>query len=103
MKRRTFCVSAAAALGAAAFPFGRAFAAVSAVTADIPAVTGDGRKFLLRAADVEDLRAGLRGPLLLRGADGYDGARRIFNGMFDKHPALIARCAGAADVARAVS
>ena len=103
MKRRTFCASAAAAVGAAAFPFGRAFTAVSAVTADIAAVTGDGRKILLRAADVEDFRAGLRGQLLLRDAAGYDDARKIFNGMFDRHPALIARCAGAADVVRSVN
>src|SRR6188472_2738445 len=102
MKRRTFCVSAAAALGAAAFPFGRAFTAVSEVTADVAAVSGDGRKILLRAADVDDFRAGLRGDLLLREAAGYDDARKIFNGMFDRHPALIARCAGAADVIRAV-
>ena len=103
MKRRTFCASAAAVVGAAAFPFGRAFTAVSAVTADIAAVTGDGRKILLRAADAEDFRAGLRGQLLLRDAAGYDDARKIFNGMFDRRPALIARCAGAADVVRAVN
>jgi FAD/FMN-containing dehydrogenase len=102
MKRRAFCISAAAALGAAAFPFGRAFTAVSAVTADIAAVTGDGRKFVLRAADVEDFRAGLRGQLYLSDSAGYDDARKIFNAMFDKRPALIARCAGAADVVRAV-
>jgi FAD/FMN-containing dehydrogenase len=102
MKRRAFCISAAGAVGAAAFPFGRAFTAVSAVTADIPAVTGDGKKFVLRAADVEDFRAGLRGQLYLADSAGYDDARRIFNGMFDKRPALIARCAGAADVVRAV-
>src|SRR5262245_55654029 len=103
MKRRAFCVSAAAALGAAAFPFGRAFTAVSAVTPDVAAVTGDGRKILLSAADVEDFRAGLRGQLFLRETAGYDDARKIFNGMFDRHPALIARCAGAADVVRAVN
>ncbi|HEX6216596.1 MAG TPA: FAD-binding oxidoreductase [Vicinamibacterales bacterium] len=102
MKRRTFCASAAAAMGAAAFPSGRIFAAVSAVTADVAAVTGDGRKILLRAADVEDFRAGLRGQLLLPGAAGYEDARKIFNGMFDRRPALIARCLGAADVVRAV-
>jgi hypothetical protein len=102
MKRRAFCVTAAAALGAAAFPFGRAFTVVSSVTADVAAVTGGGRKILLRAADVEDFRAGLRGQLLLRDSVGYDDARKIFNGMFDRHPALIARCAGAADVIRAV-
>ncbi|PZN34095.1 MAG: FAD-linked oxidase, partial [Proteobacteria bacterium] len=58
---------------------------------------------MLRARDVEDFRAGLRGPLLLAGQDGYDEARRTWNGSFDRKPALIARCAGAADVMRAVS
>src|SRR5262245_44369594 len=102
MKRRTFCVSAAAALGATAFPYGRVFSAVSAVTADIEAVTGDARKILLPGSEVEDFRAGLRGQLLLPGAAGYDDARKIFNGMFDRRPALIARCLGAADVVRSV-
>ena len=103
MKRRAFCVSAAAAVGGAALPFGRVFAAVSSVTADVTAVTGDGRKILLRASDVEDFRAGMRGKLLLPSAPGYDDARKIFNGMFDRRPALIARCMGAADVIRAVN
>jgi FAD/FMN-containing dehydrogenase len=40
---------------------------------------------------------------LLQAADaGYDEARRVHNGLIDKHPAIIARCAGAADVADAV-
>ncbi|MGH8130872.1 MAG: hypothetical protein ACRES3_08475, partial [Steroidobacteraceae bacterium] len=82
MRRRTFCASAAAALGAAAFPYGRAFSAVSAVTADVEAVTGDGRPVVLSQSDVEDFRAGLRGQLLLSGVAGYDDARKIFNGMF---------------------
>jgi len=102
MKRRAFCVSAAAAIGAAAFPFGRAFAAASAVTADVTAVTGAGKKILLRATDVEDFRAGLRGQLLMPDVVGYDEARKIFNGMFDRRPAMIARCLGAADIVRAV-
>jgi hypothetical protein len=76
--------------------------AFATVTADVTAVTGDGRKILLRAADVEDFRAGLRGQLLMPGAAGYEDARKIFNGMFDRRPALIARCLGAADVSRAV-
>jgi hypothetical protein len=33
---------------------------------------------------------------------GYDDARTIWNAMIDKHPAVIARCAGAADVRYAV-
>jgi hypothetical protein len=49
MKRRTFSDSAAATVGAAAFAFGRAFTAVSAVTANVMAVTGDDREILLNA------------------------------------------------------
>jgi len=47
-------------------------------------------------------KAGLRGRLLRHGDDAYDDARRLWNGMFDRRPALIARCAGAADVVKAV-
>jgi FAD/FMN-containing dehydrogenase len=40
---------------------------------------------------------------LVRPADeGYDDFRRVHNGLVDKHPALIARCAGVADVVDAV-
>jgi FAD/FMN-containing dehydrogenase len=53
--------------------------------------------------DVDGFKAGLRGSLLRPGDDGYDEARRLWNGMFDRRPALIARCAGAADVVSAVN
>jgi FAD/FMN-containing dehydrogenase len=53
-------------------------------------------------ATVLDFRGRLRGELLWPGDDGYDAARRIHNGMIDRRPALIARCAGAADVAAGV-
>ena len=51
----------------------------------------------------DEFKAGLRGQLLSPGDEGYDRARKLWNGMFDRRPALIARCAGAADVIRAVS
>ncbi|MFT7533002.1 MAG: FAD/FMN-containing dehydrogenase, partial [Gammaproteobacteria bacterium] len=38
------------------------------------------------------------GSLLLPGDDGYETVRRVHNGMIDRHPALIARCLGNADV-----
>jgi len=57
----------------------------------------------LTRADIKDFRAGLQGQLLLAQDDGYDQARRVWNGAFDRHPALIARCASTRDVARAVS
>jgi FAD/FMN-containing dehydrogenase len=59
------------------------------------------------AAEIDEaiaaLRASLRGGLLQPGDDGYDAARLIWNGMFDKRPALIACCSGPADVIDAVN
>jgi hypothetical protein len=54
------------------------------------------------AGDVEELRRGFRGALLRPGEEGYDEARRVWNGAIDRRPALIARCAGGDDVALAV-
>src|SRR5687767_11246259 len=53
--------------------------------------------------DVNEFRAGLLGALLAAGADGYDAARRVWNGSIDRKPALIARCTGTADVIHAVN
>jgi FAD/FMN-containing dehydrogenase len=47
---------------------------------------------------VEQFHRRLRGRLLRPGDDGYDGARKVYNAMVDKRPALIARCTDAADV-----
>ena len=102
IKRRHFLRNTLAALPAAALP-GRLFAAVDAAAAsDVEAVTGEGKQILLKAADVRDLAASMRGELLLRDSAGYDGARHVWNGAFDRHPALIARCTGPADVMQAV-
>jgi FAD/FMN-containing dehydrogenase len=101
--RRQFLRHSLLALPAAAFPFGSLFAGADASIAnDVEAVTGDGKQVLLKAADVRDFAAGLRGELLVRDSAGYDSARRVWNGAFDRHPAMIARCTGAADVMRAV-
>ena len=45
----------------------------------------------------------LDGRLLGPGAPGYDGARRVFNAMIDRHPALIVCCRSAEDVVRGVT
>lgn len=51
---------------------------------------------------VDTLAARIRGQMLRPGEDGYDAARQVWNAMVDKHPALIVRCAGVADVIAAV-
>jgi hypothetical protein len=103
LKRRQFVRSALAAIPAAALPFGKLFAATeSGAIDDVEAVTGEGKQIILKGADVKELAARLRGELLLRNSAGYDTARRAWNGAFDRHPALIARCSGPADVMEAV-
>jgi FAD/FMN-containing dehydrogenase len=52
---------------------------------------------------VQTFDAGLRGVLIRPGDPRYDEARRIWNGMIDRRPALIVRCAGTADVVDAVN
>jgi FAD/FMN-containing dehydrogenase len=54
-------------------------------------------------AAVEPLEEVLSGPVLAPGDPGYDEARRIHNGLIDRHPAVIARCMHTADVADAVN
>jgi FAD/FMN-containing dehydrogenase len=45
---------------------------------------------------------GYSGTAMYPGDDGYDDARKVFNGMIDRHPAVIARCSSAAEVAEAI-
>ena len=45
----------------------------------------------------------LRGALIGRSHPGYDEARKLYNGMIDKRPLLIARCTDVADVIAAVN
>jgi FAD binding domain/Berberine and berberine like len=54
------------------------------------------------SSSLGNLRTRFRGALLQPGEEGYDEARRIWNGAIDRRPALIARCAGADDVVTAV-
>jgi FAD/FMN-containing dehydrogenase len=51
---------------------------------------------------METLRANFLGELLTSQDDGYEEARKIWNGNIDRRPALIARCTGVADVMAAV-
>ena len=53
--------------------------------------------------EADAFRAGVRGEVVLPTDGGYDEARTVWNATIDKHPALIVRCAGAADVISAVA
>src|SRR6185312_4741826 len=51
---------------------------------------------------LEAFAGSVSGSVLLPHDDGYEEARRIQNGLIDRRPAVIVRCAGATDVAEAV-
>ena len=70
--------------------------------AELRVTMNTGAETMLGEGVVDALRASLRGPLLRAGDAGYDEARTIWNALIDHRPALIARCAGAADVIAAV-
>lgn len=107
MKRRSFLGSALAATATLSLPYPLAAAVRPAARRrvrgqELEAVTGDGREVVLSASSLDDLRAKLRGRVLLAGDDGYDDARRILNPSFDMHPALIVQVSGPADIATSI-
>jgi FAD/FMN-containing dehydrogenase len=71
--------------------------------ADLLVVTTAGTDTVLNEATVQEFKATLRGELIRPGNESYDEARKVWNGMFDRRPALIARCTGTADVMSAVN
>ena len=106
MKRRTFVRSALATAATASMPVEQLLAVwgqkPTKIPGDINAVTGNGDEKVIEKAVVQELANSLRGRLLLPSSEGYDQARKVWNGMIDKHPALIVQCEGPADVIQAV-
>jgi FAD/FMN-containing dehydrogenase len=102
MQRRTFCKSAVAAAVTTALP------ACNRTSRDagsaIPAVTADGQEISLEAAAIDELRGGLDGRLYLQADEGYEAAKRVWNGMFDqKKPAMVVQCGSVDDVVDGVA
>jgi FAD/FMN-containing dehydrogenase len=56
----------------------------------------------LKAETIDKLRESIRGKILTPESEQYNEARAVWNAMIDKRPALIVRCASAAEVMRAV-
>lgn len=57
----------------------------------------------MKSEVIEQFKSSLRGQLLQPSDTGYDDARKIWNAMIDRRPAMIVRCAGAADVRRSIA
>ena len=52
---------------------------------------------------VDQLKSAIRGQVLLPGDPDFEQARSIWNAMIDRHPAIILRCSGVADVRHGVA
>jgi FAD/FMN-containing dehydrogenase len=70
---------------------------------DLKVVTRTGEQATLEQTKIESFRSRLRGHLILPDDAAYEQARKVWNGMIDKHPALIARCANVEDVIASVN
>jgi FAD/FMN-containing dehydrogenase len=106
MNRRHFVGSTLAAAVAYALPAPRLFAldqSASQAAGGLAAVKLDGSPTVIEQAALKELKASLRGPLLLAGDPGYDESRRVLNRSIDKHPAFVVQPTGVADVRNAVS
>ncbi len=66
-------------------------------------VGANGAAATLGEDEIGALAATIRGEIIVPGDPRYDEARRVWNGMIDKYPALIARCTGTADVVAVVN
>ncbi|HEU4517468.1 MAG TPA: hypothetical protein VFR77_09215, partial [Steroidobacteraceae bacterium] len=100
MNRRHFVQSSLAAAVACALP-PRLYAldgTASQAAGGIAAVKLDGSATVIEQAALKELKASLRGPLLLAGDPGYDESRRVLNRSIDKRPALVVQPTGVADV-----
>src|SRR5690349_2881690 len=57
----------------------------------------------LTPTNIDALKAGIRGTVIVPGDAAYDAARTIWNATIDRHPAMIVRCANVSDVVTAVN
>ena len=53
--------------------------------------------------NLDELRSGVRGEIILPESENYDEARKVYNGMIDKKPGIIVQCVDVADVIACVN
>lgn len=76
---------------------------VGVIRPNVPTGISDPGSDIMNEEAITSFSASLRGPVIRRGDAQYDEVRKLYNGMIDKQPLLIARCADVADVIAAVN
>ena len=69
---------------------------------EVSILSNSGAETMVQPSTFRAFQGSMRGTLIRPGEASYEMARKTWNGMIDKHPALIARCTGVADVIAAV-
>lgn len=95
--RRRFVQQTALAAAALYGCSNRAFAGLQEIGA-----AREQNELAVDPAAIRALASKINGHVIIPGAPDYEAARLIFNRAFDTHPAVIVRCAGPSDVARAL-
>ena len=97
MQRREFIKSAVIVGASAYMPLAR-----SSIQ-DTAAVSITGEEIILLRSEILELMDVLEGNILTEGDYWYDKARLVWNGVWDKYPALIAECSSTLDVVHALN
>src|SRR3954466_16140822 len=58
---------------------------------------------VVESVQADSLREQVRGEVIAPGDAAYDDARRVWNGIIDRRPALVVRCTGNADVIASIA
>ena len=106
MNRRNFVKNTLAASIAATLPTlsacGEKARVATEAEASIRAVSLDGAEVELTKSMIREFGEAMKGPVMLSEHPGYESARKVWNGMHDKHPALIAQCLNTQDIRHTV-
>lgn len=105
--RRRFCQSALALGPAGMFANATVFSQSATSSRNIPseirALKLNSEPVIIGRADIRELAGSLNGRLLLRDDFGYEDARKIWNGMHDRYPAIVLQAGSTSDVVNAVN
>jgi FAD/FMN-containing dehydrogenase len=105
VNRRHFVRTTLVAAAAVSFHRELALAALtdgSALSADIKAITGDGKEALLSQSAMQEFADSLRGSVALPGSEAYESARQLLNPRVNRYPALVVQPVVPNDVCHAV-